>query len=151
MLSSVTRPGRCFLQASAVLVVFSLLRGLGLAGPPGVSIPVLTAVLALVAAWSGASAADLGLERAAVPAGCRYGVAAAAAVGLVVLIGGRAAADAADAPRCAGAIPPGRLLYELMVTTVLLTAVPEEFAFRGVLLGSATALWGPRRATWSRR
>ena len=30
-----------------------------------------------------------------------------------------------------------RLLYELGVSIVLLTAIPEEFAFRGVLLGSA--------------
>ena len=48
-----------------------------------------------------------------------------------------------------GDITGGRLLYEVTVIVALLTAVPEEFAFRGVLLGSATALWGPRRATWA--
>ena len=112
------------------------------------SIPVLTAVLALVAAWSGASTADLGLEPAAVPAGCRYGVAAAAAVGLVVLLATQLPLTQPMLHDARGAVPLGRLLYELTVTTVLLTAVPEEFAFRGVLLGSATALWGQRRATW---
>ena len=30
---------------------------------------------------------------------------------------------------------------------MLLTAIPEEFAFRGVLLGSALRLWGPWRAS----
>ena len=30
---------------------------------------------------------------------------------------------------------------------MLLTAIPEEFAFRGVLLGSALKRWGPRRAS----
>jgi uncharacterized protein len=33
------------------------------------------------------------------------------------------------------------------VPIVLLTAIPEEFAFRGVLLGSGLRLWGPRRAS----
>ena len=41
----------------------------------------------------------------------------------------------------------GRLLYELGASIVLLTAIPEEFAFRGVLLGSALRLWGPWRAS----
>ena len=30
---------------------------------------------------------------------------------------------------------------------MLLTAIPEEFAFRGVLLGSGLRLWGPWRAS----
>jgi len=144
----VTRPRRCFLQAVAVLVAFSVVRGLGLAGPPGVSIPVLTGALALVAWWSGASPADLGLERAAVPAGVRYGTAAFAAVGLVVLLAAVVPQTRPMFHDSRGEITAGRLLYEVTVTVVLLTAVPEEFAFRGVLLGSAMALWGPRRATW---
>ncbi|MBO0814898.1 MAG: CPBP family intramembrane metalloprotease, partial [Actinobacteria bacterium] len=37
--------------------------------------------------------------------------------------------------------------YELGVSILLLTAIPEEFAFRGVLLGSALRLWGPWRAS----
>ena len=44
-----------------------------------------------------------------------------------------------------GAIGAGQLAYELVVDVVLLTAIPEEFAFRGVLLGSAVVLWGPLR------
>ena len=32
-------------------------------------------------------------------------------------------------------ISGGRMLYELGVSILLLTAIPEEFAFRGVLLG----------------
>jgi membrane protease YdiL (CAAX protease family) len=145
---SVTTPRRCFLQAVAVLVVFSLLRGLGLAGRPSVSVAVLTGALALVAWWSGASPADLGLERGAVPTGLRYGAAAFGAVGLVVLTAAVVPLTQPVLHDSRGDITGGRLLYELTVTVALLTAVPEEFAFRGVLLGSATALWGPRRATW---
>jgi membrane protease YdiL (CAAX protease family) len=44
-------------------------------------------------------------------------------------------------------ISGGQLLYDLGVPIVLLTAIPEEFAFRGVLLGSALRLWGPWRAS----
>ena len=131
----------------AVLVVFSLARGLGLAGRPSVSVAVVTTVLALVAWWSGASRADLGLERAAVPAGIRYGAASFGAVGLVVLLAAVVPLTQPALHDSRGDITGGRLLYELTVTVALLTAVPEEFAFRGVLLGSSTVLWGPRRAT----
>jgi len=127
-------------------VVFSVVRGLGLAGPPGVSIPVLTAVLALVAWSAGASAADLGLERAAVPAGVRYGAAAFGTVAVVVLLAAVVPPTQPMLHDARGEITGGRLLYEVTVVVVLLTAIPEEFAFRGVLLGSSTALWGPRRA-----
>jgi len=44
-------------------------------------------------------------------------------------------------------ISGGRLLYALGVSIVLFTAIPEEFAFRGVLLGSALRMWGPWRAS----
>jgi membrane protease YdiL (CAAX protease family) len=131
----------------AVLVVFSVVRGLGLAGPPGVSIPVLTAALALVAWSAGAAAADLGLERAAVPAGTRYGAAAFGTVAVVVLLAAVVPLTQPMLHDTRGEITGGRLLYEVTVVVVLLTAIPEEFAFRGVLLGSSTALWGPRRAT----
>jgi membrane protease YdiL (CAAX protease family) len=44
-------------------------------------------------------------------------------------------------------ISGGRLIFELTISIVLLTAIPEEFAFRGVLLGSGVRLWGPWRAS----
>ena len=50
-----------------------------------------------------------------------------------------------------GEITGGRLLYEVTVVVVLLTAIPEEFAFRGVLLGSATALVGATARHLARR
>lgn len=140
-------PGRCFLLTVAVLVAFTVLRGLGLAGPPGVSVPLLVAALALVAAWSGASFADLGLERAALPAGLRYGLVALAAVGIALALAAEIPMTEAALHDQRGEISGGHLLFELLVTVVVLTAIPEEFAFRGVLLGSALALWGPRRAS----
>src|SRR6185312_17565427 len=108
---SVTRPRRCFLQAVALLVVFSLVRGLGLAGAPSVSIAVLTGALALVAWWSGASPADLGLERAAVPSGIRYGAATFGAVWLVVLLAAVLPLTQPALHDSRGDIPGGRLPY----------------------------------------
>jgi len=68
---------------------------------------------------------------------------------VVVLV---ALAVAALLPLTSGALRDARgniggaqLAYELVVDVLLLTAIPEEFAFRGVLLGSAVAQWGPLR------
>lgn len=138
---------RCFLQATGLLVLFSLLRGFGLVGPPLLSVSILTAVLVLVAWRAGATAKDLGLAADDLRAGARYG---ALAFGLVLL----ALAVAVVLPTTRvflhdsrAAIDGGQLAYELAVSIILLTAIPEEFAFRGVLLGSALQLWGARRAS----
>ena len=145
------KAGRCFLESVAVLVLFSAVRAAGLLEGPlryiWVQMGLLVIVLALVAWTAGAMWADLGLDRTDVGAGLRYG---AGAVGIVLLV----LVLAAVIPSTNGylhdsraQISGGRLLYELGVSIVLLTAIPEEFAFRGVLLGSALRLWGPWRAS----
>ena len=145
------KAGRCFLETVAVLVLFSAVRAAGLLEGPlryiWVQMGLLVIVLALVAWTAGAMWADLGLDRTDVGAGLRYG---AGAVGIVLLV----LVLAAVIPSTNGylhdsraQISGGRLLYELGVSIVLLTAIPEEFAFRGVLLGSALKLWGPWRAS----
>jgi membrane protease YdiL (CAAX protease family) len=141
---------RCFVAAVVVLGLFIVARSLGLLGPPGydwVAVSLLTVILALIARITGATRADLGLEPADMPAGVRYGAAAAGVVLLVLIV-------AATLPETSGflhdtraRISGARLLYELGVSILLLTSVPEEFAFRGVLLGSALRLWGPWRAS----
>jgi CAAX protease family protein len=130
-----------------VLVLFSLLRAFGMVGPALLSVSILTATLVLVAWRSGATAKDLGLGIGDLGAGARYG---AVAFGLVLV----ALAVAAVLPRTSvflhdsrAQIDGGQLAYELGVSIILLTAIPEEFAFRGVLLGSALQLWGGRRAS----
>jgi len=112
---------RCFLLSVCVLVLFTVARGYGLLGPPVETAAVLMGALILVAWTTGATLADLGLARADVGAG--------------LLHDSRAQ------------ISGGRLLYALGVSIVLFTAIPEEFAFRGVLLGSALRMWGPWRAS----
>ena len=141
------KAGRCFVQTVGVLVLFSVAREFGLLGPEAVGIGLLVAALALVAWSAGASRDDLGLGLADMRTGLGYGIGAVGIVLLVLLV-------AAVIPEANGflhdsraQISGGRLTYELGVSIVLLTAIPEEFAFRGVLLGSALRLWGPWRAS----
>lgn len=144
------KAGRCFLLTVAVLAVFNVARGTGLLGPPRydyISVSLLTAALVLIAWITGATRADLGLEPADVPAGVRYGAGAAGIVLLVLIVAAVIPAANGFLHDSRAQISGGRLLYELAVPILLLTAVPEEFAFRGVLLGSALRLWGPWRAS----
>ena len=144
------RAGRCFLLAVAVLAVFNVARGTGLLGPSRyawVSVSLLTAALVLIAWFTGATRADLGLETADMPAGVRYGAGAAGIILLVLIVAAVIPAANGFLHDSRAQISGGRLLYELAVPILLLTAVPEEFAFRGVLLGSAVRLWGPWRAS----
>ena len=138
--------GRCFVRTVAILVLFTIGRTFGLLGPPAVSVSLLAIALVLIAWSSGATRADLGLDRADMGAGLRYGAGAFGVVLLTLLVAALMPATNGFLHDSRAQISGGRLLYELGVSIVLLTAIPEEFAFRGVLLGSALRLWGPWRA-----
>ncbi|MGZ4492242.1 MAG: CPBP family intramembrane glutamic endopeptidase [Nocardioidaceae bacterium] len=138
---------RCFALGVAVLVVFNLARSFGLLGPPVVSSSVLTAAMIVVAWASGATRGDLGLGRADVGPGVRYGVAAFGVVLLVLLVAAALPWTNAFLHDSRAAISGPRLVFRLLVSITLLTAIPEELAFRGVLLGSALHLWRPWRAS----
>jgi uncharacterized protein len=141
------KAARCFLLTVAVLVLFTVAREYGLLGPTLVAISLLTAALGVIAWTAGATLADLGLGRADARAGLLYGAAAFGIVLLVLVVAAAIPATNGFLHDSRAQIDGGRLLYELGVPIVLLTAIPEEFAFRGVLLGSALRLWGPRRAS----
>jgi membrane protease YdiL (CAAX protease family) len=130
-----------------VLAAFTVARAWGLLGPPAVSVALLTAVLALIARATGATRADLGLGRADIRAGLAYGAGAFGIVLLVLLVAAVIPVTNGFLHDSRAQITGGRLIYDLGISIVLLTAIPEEFAFRGVLLGSALRLWGPWRAT----
>ena len=138
---------RCFLLSVCVLVLFTVARGYGLLGPPVETAAVLMGALILVAWTTGATLADLGLARADVGAGLRYGAGALGLVLLVLIVAAVIPATNGFLHDSRAQISGGRLLYALGVSIVLFTAIPEEFAFRGVLLGSALRMWGPWRAS----
>ena len=128
---------RCFLLSVGVLVLFTVARAYGWLGPTVVGVGALTAVLALIAWNARATLADLGLGRADVGAGLRYGAGVLGLVLLVLIVAAVIPATNGFLHDSRAQISGGRLLYEVGVSIVLLTAIPEEFAFRGVLLGSA--------------
>ena len=80
-------------------------------------------------------------------AGCGYGAGAFGVVLLVLIVAAVIPVTNGFLHDSRAQISGGRLLYEQGVSILLLTAIPEEFAFRGVLLGSALRLWGPLRAS----
>jgi uncharacterized protein len=135
------KAGRCFLLSVGVLVLFTIARGYGWLGPTVVAACLLTAALALVAWNAGATAADLGLGRADTGSGLRYGAGALGVVLLVLIVAAVIPATNGFLHDSRAQISGGRLLYDIGVSIVLLTAIPEEFALRGVLLGSALKMW----------
>jgi uncharacterized protein len=141
------KAGRCFVLTVGVLVLFSVARTFHLLGPEGVGAGLLVAALLLIAWSNGATAADLGLDRSDGLAGLAYGAGACGAVLLVLVVAAVIPAANGFLHDSRAQIGGGRLLFELGVSIVLLTAIPEELAFRGVLLGSALKLWGPWRAS----
>jgi membrane protease YdiL (CAAX protease family) len=139
--------GRCFVQTVGVLVLFTVARAFGLLGPPAVAVSALTVALVLIAWSAGATRVDLGLGGADIRAGLLYGVGAFGVVLLVLVVAAVIPATNGFLHDSRAQIDGGRLIYQLGVPIVLLTAIPEEFAFRGVLLGSGVKLWGPWRAS----
>ena len=137
----------CFVQTLVILTLFTVGRAFGVLGPPYVAVGLLTAALALIAWRARATLADLGIDRASAGAGFGYGAGAFVVVLLVLLAAAAIPLTNGFLHDSRAQIGAGRLCYELGVSIVLLTAIPEEFAFRGVLLGSALRLWSPRRAS----
>lgn len=140
------RAGRCFLLTVVVLAAVTAGRELGLAERPAVYVAAMTAVLVLVAWFCRATLADLGLRAADLPAGLRYGAVAFGLVLVALIVVAALPQTRAFLHDARAEIGGAQLAYELAVTVVLLTAIPEELAFRGLLLGTGVRLWGPRRA-----
>jgi uncharacterized protein len=138
---------RCFWQTVALLVVFNVGRAFGLLGPLALSAVLLMLVLAVIARRQHANAYDLGLRRRDTRAGALYGAGAFGVVLAVLLVTAAVPATNGFLHDSRADISGGHLLYQVLVSELLLTAIPEEFAFRGVLLGSALRLWGSRGAT----
>jgi CAAX protease family protein len=143
----IVNAGRCFALAVLVVVLFSVGRAFRLLGPAPISVSAFTAALVLIAWSSRATLTDLGLGRKDVPSGLLYGAGVFGLVLLVLVVAAVIPATNGFLHDSRAQIGGGRLLYELGVSLVLLTAIPEEFAFRGVLLGSGLKLWGPWRAS----
>jgi membrane protease YdiL (CAAX protease family) len=103
---------------------------------PGADVAVglgLVACLVAVARAQGLTAADLGLARSTWPAGLRWGAAAAALVGTAYALAYVTGPVREALPDGEGGL--GRAgLWTVLVVIPLGTVLPEELAFRGLLL-----------------
>jgi uncharacterized protein len=106
----------------------------------------LTACLVAIARAGGLTADDLGLARPTWPAGLRWGAAAAAVVGAAYTLAYLLAPVRQALPEGGGGI--GRsALWTILVVIPLGTVLPEELAFRGLLLALLGRSRGLRAAT----
>lgn len=93
----------------------------------------LIACLVVIARAERLSAADLGLARSAWPAGLWWGAAAAGLVGAAYALGYLVTPVRQALPDGDGGLGPA-VLWTVLVVIPLGTVLPEEFAFRGLLL-----------------
>ena len=121
------------LSLSLVLLVAANLLANRLLPEADVAIGVgLSLALLVVAHRAGMSLGQIGLERRTAPRGLRWGLAAALVVVAVYLVAGLVPAIRADVT--ASTATWAQALVTVAVVIPLATAIPEELAFRGVLL-----------------
>jgi membrane protease YdiL (CAAX protease family) len=138
---------RCFVSGVGVLLGFNVARGLDwFDGFSGAATLALVAVFVVLARVGRLGPADLGLARADAGRGAGYGMAAFAVVAAVLVLVALVPATSDFLDDARADVSGGRLVFEILVPIALLTAVPEEFAFRGVLLASGTRWLGVRRS-----
>jgi membrane protease YdiL (CAAX protease family) len=115
---------------------------------PGADVAVglgLVACLVAIARGQGITAADLGLARSTWPAGLRLGAAAAALVGAAYALASVAGPVREALPDGEGGL--GRAaLWTVLVVIPFGTVLPEELAFRGLLLALLGRRYGPLAA-----
>lgn len=137
---------RAFWATVAVLAIFSVVRGLGVfGGLADLATVIVSFAIVAVALWRAMTPADLGLARADVRAGVRWGMGAFALVLVVVVAAAVVPATSGFLDDSRADVSVGALVVEVVLGIAVGTVVPEELVFRGVLLGAAMARWGRRR------
>jgi membrane protease YdiL (CAAX protease family) len=107
-------------------------------------------VVSFIAFASPLSADELGLSRAALPKGLRYGLVAAGTIGAVVAAAGLLGVDPTKTMRDRAAVDSGEMLFQVFVEIPIATVLLEELAFRGLIAGLFDRLTTPARAlAWS--
>lgn len=103
-------------------------------------------VVAAIAAAGHLSRDELGLSRAALPAGLRVGGIAAVVVGVVVGVAARAAGADSSFVEERIDLSAGEMLFQVLVEIPVATVALEELAFRGVLASAFHRVTSPVRA-----
>jgi membrane protease YdiL (CAAX protease family) len=107
-------------------------------------------VVALPATAAAMTADELGLTRAAVPTGLRYGAVAVGAVAVVVGAAALLGIDPSNTIDDHASADLGEMLFQVFVEIPIATVLLEEFAFRGVVAGLFERVLSARAALlWS--
>jgi membrane protease YdiL (CAAX protease family) len=131
------------LVLAALAVASAVDRGFGAHVAVGLG---LAACLLMIARVQGLTAADLGLARSTWPAGLRWGTAAATLVGAAYALAYLITPVRQALPESDGEI--GRAaLWAVLVVIPLGTVLPEELAFRGLVLALLGRRYGVRSGT----
>jgi membrane protease YdiL (CAAX protease family) len=137
------KPGTTFWVTTGVLAGFNLARAAGAFGDAGDLVGLVVAAgLVLLAVRRGLSPAQLGLGRDRLRSGAAWGGAAFGLVLVVVVAAALVPATSGFLEDDRARIGFGELVFEVVVSILVLTVIPEELAFRGVLLGSGIQAWG---------
>lgn len=138
---------RFFIIGTVVLAMFNIARSMGLFGGIGAVVLLVTVIgLAVWVIRGGLTSSDLGIEREHAWSGSMAGAIAFGAVVLVIGIGAVIPATSGFFEDDRARISAADLVYKLAIPVLLLTVIPEELAFRGILLGAGTRAWGSRTA-----
>jgi uncharacterized protein len=125
--------GRAVAVTVAFLVSYAIVRTWVIPGDAHVVANVAaTGALAVIAAWSGLTADELGLARWS--SGLRVGGVAVAVVGLVLIVAAAVPATRGYFDDDRVDVGAGEMLVRVLVVIPVGTVVFEELAFRGVLL-----------------
>ena len=142
-------PRGCFVAGSAILLVYNVARGIGTFGSfDDASAILLLAAFVAIALMARLTAIDLGLARIDTHRGAAYGIAALLISAALLVVGALIPATSDFFQDSRGDMSGPHILLEIALPIFLLTVLPEEFAFRGVLLASGRELCGDRGATF---
>lgn len=144
-LPSASTARRTFVAGAAVLAGYNVGRALLHLGAfePAAVAALVVAVLVL-ARWGGVTAAELGLARGTWWRGVRDGLIVTAIVVAVLAVTAAVPATRGALDDSRADLTGGELLVRIFGGILLLTVIPEELAFRGLLLATGSRGWSAR-------
>ena len=138
-------PRRTLILTVAILVAYNVARGLG-SFPNHAGVIVLVVAIVAILGAGGISRSELGLEPKNLVRGAQFGLAALAATIAVLLVVAAIPATSGFLDDARAKVSGAHLGYEIFVSIFLVTVLPEELAFRGLLLATGRRSWSDLRA-----
>ena len=140
-------PATVAVGSVAVLAVYNVVRTAGVFGDAADAANVGLLLVFVLAAWAlRVPSSALGTRRANLGSGARWGLGSMAVIAAVLAVAALIPFTAELLDDTRANISAVQLGSEVVLGILVATVLPEEFAFRGVLLGSALVAWSRRAA-----